>query len=163
MKIYAGIGARSTPVNIQAIMTQLAAKLALDGWILRSGGAKGADTAFERGCGQYRKEIYLPWPGFNGNRSSLNEVCDAAYLMASEFHPAWERCNSTARKFHARNCYQVLGYDLATPARMIVCWTPNAAMVGGTAQALRIAEAHGIEICNMANPDVLRRIEEYIA
>lgn len=33
-----------------------------EGCILRSGGAEGADTAFENGVRSlYNKEIYLPW------------------------------------------------------------------------------------------------------
>lgn len=163
MKAYAGIGSRKTPVNVRELMTQLAAKLEQDGWILRSGGAVGADTAFERGVKQPRnKQIFLPWANFNGNNSQLDKPSADAFRMASEFHPAWERCSAPARKFHARNCHQVLGDTLTKPARMVVCWTPNAAITGGTGQALRIAQHHGIEICNMADPAVLARIEEYV-
>jgi predicted Rossmann fold nucleotide-binding protein DprA/Smf involved in DNA uptake len=46
---YAGIGARSTPPQILSVMTRLASKLEGMGYTLRSGGAAGADTAFERG------------------------------------------------------------------------------------------------------------------
>lgn len=163
MKIYAGIGARATPVNVQELMTNLATKLESDGWILRSGGAAGADTAFERGVRDpANKEIYLPWRGFNNSDSPLCEITRDAYDMARVFHPNWDACSTAARKFHARNCYQVLGGCLNAPARMVVCWTPNAMIVGGTGQALRIAQHHGIEICNMADDKVLSRIEEYV-
>jgi hypothetical protein len=162
-KIYAGIGSRKTPVNVLEIMTQLANKLEDDGWILRSGGADGADTAFERGVKYGNKEIYLPWAHFNGNRSPLYGVDQPALEMAALFHPAWARCGAAARKFHARNCYQVLGRDLETPADMIVCWTPGAAITGGTGQALRIADARGIAIRNLADPYTLEQVEEYIA
>lgn len=163
-KYYAGIGSRKTPVNVLEIMTQLATKLEQDGYILRSGGAVGADTAFERGVRDpENKEIFLPWRGFNGSDSPLCELTREAYDMAKVFHPAWERCSTVARKFHARNCYQVLGPTLTLPSRFIVCWTPNALMTGGTGQALRIAQHHGVEICNMADDAVLNRIEEYIA
>ena len=56
---YAGIGSRNTPENIQAIMTKLATKLESLGWVLRSGGADGADSAFELGVLSHQnKEIY---------------------------------------------------------------------------------------------------------
>ena len=46
---YAGIGSRDCPEDIGLIMTELARELEKGGWILRSGGAIGADTFFENG------------------------------------------------------------------------------------------------------------------
>jgi hypothetical protein len=162
-KYYAGIGSRKTPVNVLEIMTRVACALELDGWTLRSGGANGADTAFERGVNDpQKKQIFLPWKGFNGKSSIFYEPCADAMEMAEQFHPNWNACNSYARKFHARNCYQVLGPSLEQPVKFIVCWTPGAKVTGGTGQALRIAQHHNIEICNMADPAVLERIERYI-
>jgi predicted Rossmann fold nucleotide-binding protein DprA/Smf involved in DNA uptake len=68
---YSGIGSRRTPENIQELMVKLGHYLAGRGWVLRSGGAEGADTAFEKGCDQVhgRKEIFLPWKGYNNNKS----------------------------------------------------------------------------------------------
>jgi hypothetical protein len=48
-KFYTGVGSRKTPPHILKVMRQLATKLNSDGWVLRSGGADGADTAFEQG------------------------------------------------------------------------------------------------------------------
>ncbi len=48
-KYYSGIGSRETPDDIIDVMKQLGKKLADQGWILRTGGAKGADQAFELG------------------------------------------------------------------------------------------------------------------
>lgn len=147
--IYAGIGSRKTPRTIQSLMTKCANQLHNEGFTLRSGGAQGADTAFELGA-QLRKEIYLPWRRFNGNDSHLFQIDQLAYAMARRYHPAWDRCSPAARKFHARNCYQMLGRDLATPADFVLCWTPNGAPVGGTGQALRIADDYQIPVINMA-------------
>ena len=60
---------------------------------------------------------------------------------------------STARKFHARNCYQVLGKDLQSPSNFVLCWTPGGAVTGGTGQALRIAIDRGIPVFNMGAPE----------
>ena len=164
MKFYAGIGSRATPNDVLDIMTSLAAKLEIDGWVLRSGGAAGADSAFERGVKDpANKQIFLPWRGFNGSDSPLCELTREAYDMARAHHPNWDACSTVARKFHARNSYQVMGPTLTDPSRMVVCWTVNALMAGGTGQALRIAQHHGIEICNLADDKVRRRVEEYIA
>lgn len=47
MKYYTGVGSRETPEEILKVMEDLAFNLRETGWILRSGGAEGADTAFE--------------------------------------------------------------------------------------------------------------------
>jgi len=51
MKFYTGVGSRKTPLSILKVMRKLGYKLAIDGWMLRSGGADGADSAFEKGAG----------------------------------------------------------------------------------------------------------------
>lgn len=58
---YAGIGSRNTPNGTLNIMDRLGAFLAREGWILRSGGARGADSSFEAGCDSAsgRKEIFF--------------------------------------------------------------------------------------------------------
>lgn len=149
---YAGIGSRETPSEILKLMTKIAEKQNVDGLILRSGGADGADTAFERGAGS-RKEIWVPWIGFN-DHPSTNIPKPAAYEMAAKFHPAWHKCSLGARKLHARNVHQVLGRDLKTPITKVICWTKDAAGGGGTGQAIRIAKAHEILIHDLADPKI---------
>lgn len=154
--IYAGIGSRRTPPEILDLMTRIAEQMSLKGYTLRSGAAPGADSAFEAGhaLGPGDMEIYLPWKGFNGNPSPLYTPHPAAFEMAASFHPAWKRCGLAARKFHARNCHQILGAALVKPVDLVICWTPSAMRTGGTGQALRIAEHHGIPIHDLARLQV---------
>ena len=83
-KYYTMIGSRSTPESIQHLMMLLAKKLCSQGYIGRSGGADGADSALEKGVIEYitenklpatqagnYMEIYLPWKDFNGRDSSF--------------------------------------------------------------------------------------------
>ena len=49
MKWYTGVGSRETPSDILEVMESVGYALASQGWTLRSGGAVGADQAFERG------------------------------------------------------------------------------------------------------------------
>jgi predicted Rossmann fold nucleotide-binding protein DprA/Smf involved in DNA uptake len=44
---YAGIGSRQTPPDVLRRMTRYAQRLQELGWVLRSGGAAGADTTFQ--------------------------------------------------------------------------------------------------------------------
>lgn len=169
-KLYAGIGSRQTPPDILGIMTKLGHLYALDGWILRSGHATGADTCFEYGCikGTGAKEIFLPWDGYNGAYHSDTDngyyvINDSvAMQVAAEFHPAWNRCSPGAKKLHARNMQILLGADLQTPVHAIVCWTPGAEITGGTGQALRVAEKYNIPVFNLADPNVRAKVDEYI-
>lgn len=151
IKYYAGIGSRKTPDDILEMMTEIAEGLSRN-YILRSGGADGADSAFEKGAGD-KKISYIPWPGFNGSKEKCIAVSSDAMRMAGEFHPGWMYLSYGAKKLHARNCYQVLGDDLSTPVDFIICWTPGGEEVGGTAQAIRIAKANRIKIFNLAIED----------
>jgi hypothetical protein len=153
-RIYTGIGSRETPSEVLGVMEELGRALAVAGWILRSGGANGADSAFERGAdrGGGQKEIYLPWQGFNGNASPLFNTPAHAERIVAPVHPAWDRRKPKARMLQARNVLQVLGQDLATPTHLVLAWTAGGELVGGTATALRLAEERHIPIINLGNP-----------
>lgn len=154
-KPVACIGSRKLPPRERPRLAHVARLLESLGYTMRSGGARGSDNAFESGLlHPERAEIYLPVPGFNGHTSPLHVITPEAFVFAERFHPAWYRCSDFARHCHARNGYQVLGRDLATPARAIVCWTPGAMDVSGTAQALRIARHpdYAIPVYNLADP-----------
>jgi len=163
MKYYAGIGSRGTPPEILSFMTDIANFLSDTGYILRSGGAPGADTAFEAGVPDpTKKEIYLPWKGFNGNGSHRYRVTDAALKLASEFHPAWDKLSYGARKLMGRNGYQVLGFDLSTPSDFLICWTRDGKLLGGTSQAIKIAWSRDIPVYNLFLDPARNKIKSWI-
>lgn len=166
---YAGIGSRKTLVEQLQRMTKAAARLAGMGYTLRSGAAPGADSAFERGAGQ-AKEIYLPWPGFNGSTSSFVEPTRDAEEVAACLHPAWAKLSPAAKKLMARNSHQILGQDLRSPVDFVVCWTPcgaeaeseRTAATGGTGQAIALASRWGVPVFNLARPDAGERLRDYV-
>jgi len=149
---YAGIGSRETPQEVLSEMHRIGAFLAKRNFLLRSGGADGADAAFEKGChlGKGLKEIFLPWPRFNNNFSELCNVKPEAFQLASQFHPVWNSLSYPAKQLHARNCYQILGQSLDDPVDIVICWTPAGAVVGGTATAIVLAERYKIPVYNLA-------------
>ena len=144
---YTGVGSRSTPIEICKTMTELAREKSNLNWILRSGAAVGADAAFEAGAGD-NKEIWLPWLNFNGH-SSKNLPSHEAIKLVYKFHPAPDRLNSSTLLLHARNIHQILGRDLKSPSKELICWTPDGRFCGGTATALRVAEHYNIPIINL--------------
>ena len=163
---YTGIGSRKTPKDILVVMTSLANKLSKKGCVLRSGGASGADTAFEEGAGS-AKAIFLPWDGFNNRSENLIDTFvtgndKEARKIAQRFHPAWNKCNASAKKFHTRNVHQILGFDLESPAEFVICWTPYADKSGGTGQAIRIAEEYNIPIYDLGDESTLKNIKSTI-
>lgn len=146
---YGGIGSRKTPPDILDIMTKLANKLSL-GYVLRSGGATGADSAFERGSNGIKEVFYA------------KDATEEAIKLSSKYHPNWEACSDYARKLHGRNSMILLGEDLVTPVKFVVCWTEGSKIKGGTGQALRIAEDFQIPIYNLANDYWLDRVLFFI-
>lgn len=136
--IYAGIGSRETPQTVLEMMTDFAEKYSSRGFLLRSGGALGADTAFERGSSF--SEIFR-----------ANDATKDSQLLAELFHPAWHRCSEYAKKLHGRNMMILLGKNLETPVNFIVCWTKDGKPSGGTGQALRAAAHYGIPVFNLKN------------
>ena len=175
MKYYTGVGSRNTPQNILDLMVLIGEYLAEKGYTLRSGGAAGADKAFEAGCDNANgnKLIYLPWNSFQGNtidnKKILLGVDDHSMDIASKHHPAWSRVGQAGRKLMARNTYQVMDWDTETQTLdpvvdMLICWTPDGATdtttikTGGTGQAIRIARAHDIKVWNLQKTTHLHRI-----
>lgn len=165
---YAGIGARITPPGVCVEMTNLAECLAVCGWTLRSGGAAGADTAFELGAGS-RKEIFLPFQGFNENESELFTPPAKAYDLAAEYHPTFKQLKPKVKAFHARNMQQIFGENLDCAVQFVVCWTPDGCEhddertehTGGTGQAISAASLNNIPVYNIAKPGRLKEVKEY--
>lgn len=161
MIYYTGVGSRETPKETMKLMTSLAQLCRKSGFTLRSGGAGGADTAFEVGAGNL-KEIYLPWKGFNGNKSLLFNPSFEATEIARKIHPSWKKLTSGAQKLHSRNVHQVLGKNLDTPSSFLIAWTEGAKEVGGTRTALVLAKQNNIPIFNLGHPPDYDLAERFI-
>lgn len=150
--IYTGIGSRKTPSKILSDMVFVGGFLGTENVTLRSGGANGADSAFEQGCDNVTgpKEIFLPWENFNGKEGHYT-VDKNALDLAATIHPAWHNCSPAAKKLHARNCYQVLGASLCVPSNLVICYTEDGKLQGGTATALKLAMQYNIPIMNLGD------------
>jgi len=161
---YTGVGSRQTPPEVLGQMYLCGRALAAAGYTLRSGGAAGADDAFEKGARDVpgaKLEISLPWRGYNENRSVLYGVEPRAMRIAATLHPAWESVSAAGRRLHGRNCYQVLGRNLNWPSDFVACWTPDgfdavqapSHRTGGTRTAIALAIRHRIPVFNLARPE----------
>lgn len=153
-------------------MRAVAARLACRGFLLRSGAADGADSAFEQGCMDAggMSEIWLPWPGFNSHADTGLYPSDGHIEMAKKLHPAWERLTRGPRSLHARNVGQILGADLNSPVDFVIAWTPDGCEsvkertrdTGGTGTAIALADELGIPVFNFAKPDARERLNQKV-
>lgn len=179
-KAYTGIGSRETPDHILRLMHHTAAKLLGEGYKLRSGGAGGADSAFQAGLGMLTEdwernsamEIYIPWEGFSGYTSDMpgiycikGNMKTRAERIAKRLHPAWDRCSQGAKALHTRNVFQVLGADLESPSQFVICYAQPLGygdfVKGGTATAVKLALESGSKVFNLFDLDDRTRMETY--
>jgi hypothetical protein len=116
-------------------------------------------------------QIFLPSYRFSNRvadevvyfHKATRPLSKKAQDMASSVHPNWPRLSEFARLLMARNSHQIYGLELNDPVEKVVCYTPDGATniitskTGGTGQALRLANIHGLEagqeIPAEANPD----------
>lgn len=163
-KFYTGVGSRKAPQHILQLMEQIAQKLARKDLTLRSGGAKGADLAFEHGCdlATGKKEIFYAKDATLAARQMLNDILTPSHIQALT-RGGW-------LDLHARNCMQVLGRTLNMPAEVLICWTPDGATsatecsrtTGGTGTAIKLASKHNIRVCNLQRPMELQKWQKWL-
>lgn len=172
MITYAGIGSRTTPPHILEQMKEVAIVCAQKGFVLHSGGASGADSAFElahKGAGGQCK-IFLPWKNHNGNDSALYPPHPRAFEIARQFHPCFGKLLKTIQPFIARNMHQILDESLDRPVRFVVCYTPNGQETsaeytkasGGTGSAINVADHYNVPVFNLRNIGRYEDVLEFI-
>lgn len=169
-KYYTGIGTReeNLPKGVQSLMVAMGKGLAKRGYILRSGAASGADTAFEVGCesGGGEAEIFLPWRGFRNRRNQSKDAKIRFYVpndgrmehagnywVESGIIPHYFKMSPSSRWFHGRNYYQVTGKD-GTHSDFVLYYAPhdlNDEPMGGTRSAVMRARDLGIPTYNLGN------------
>lgn len=179
MKTYTGVGSRNTPGPRCRLMSFVAQYLAQLGWTLRSGGADGADWAFEDGALRVLEtrhspqlEIYLPWAGFGGRHDvPCDRMIDAlpnhevAKLIAKKIHPAKDRLKPSHLNLHGRNAYQILGVELADPSDYVLYYAEpddKGSVKGGTRTAVELGRLLNIPEINLYDDAVARLLFELV-
>jgi hypothetical protein len=152
VKYYAGIGSRQAPGYALLQCTQVSKALEQAGFILRSGGADGADKAFEAGIvDSTKKEILRP-----------ADSTPEAEAIAQVIHPVWGANSDYAKKLHGRNVQIVLGKNLDSPVEFVVAWTFDGVKRGGSRTALVCAKNRGIPTFNLANKEELLEFGKFL-
>lgn len=108
--VYGGAGARKTPISMLRLMTRIATFLDARGWTLWSGGAEGADEAFDHQV--TRAGIFLPWPDFAETNRRVNSLPIGPGITIYERPTtnaarAWCICAAALGCFHRQHRYRV--------------------------------------------------------
>jgi len=154
--IITGIGSRQCPEEICTLFEEIGAEALERGWWIRSGHADGADYAFEKGALSHCI-VYLPWIGFNREKtvlgnSSTQPLRDEVLKMVYKHEPYAKDLSDGVKLIKSRNIYQILGVDLKSPSDVVICWTEEGEVVGGTGLAIKIAMSNKIPVVNIGNP-----------
>ena len=185
IRYYAGVGSSSKTTGESIdVLTSTAEDLCKNGFVLRSGGADGADDAFERGAGS-RRDIYygntrhkmhgkyvnspVNEPGHrlvkDGQNATLAEKIIATTLEPSHWRAICAKGDFVKNLFR-RNTMQILGYDLNEPVEFLVCYAlPDEgknSVLGGTKAAYNLARDLQIPTFNFAVPKDVKRWTEFV-
>lgn len=161
MKYYTAVGSREVPKEIGELMTQIGVKLEKLGYTLRSGFAPGSDTYFAEKV--KNKEIFIPWKSFG--EGIVPQETEFAHNLLKEIHPAYDKLSQGAMKLHLRNINQVLGEDLNTPSKFLICWAKTdkqGTPTGGTRTAWKVAEKYNIPRFNLNVEEDYNRVIKLI-
>tara|TARA_B100000749_G_C18441502_1_gene472372 strand:+ start:2009 stop:2653 length:645 start_codon:yes stop_codon:yes gene_type:complete len=192
-KIYAGIGMRDqypakVRMDVEQVMYESAYAFAFMGYKCRSGRAENSDKRFEQGTLDAIRdgatgslESFLPSSYFNGMRADGKQYFDATKLppevlakqreLVERFHPKGTQLKGFTYNAMARNGNQVLGPDMLSPSRFILCAAKNSKFdkngeiydcKGGTGQAVRVAYHYKIPVFNLLHPPHLERMWQFI-
>lgn len=170
-RIWAFGGARSTPLDMQELIAQIAQKHVLSGGAVVHGGAPGADRSAGRLIADPSKmTVYIRG---NEDPRGPDPVRAGGRVFNAMELPAWQQARAFAaqyedpyrpgsRDYNARNMVVLAGPQLNTPRDRLVVWTPGGQPIGGTGHAIRAAEGLGIEVRNLGDPGTLARAQRWL-
>jgi O-acetyl-ADP-ribose deacetylase (regulator of RNase III) len=186
----AGIGSRAITSKESLFIVKLHFCMQLSGYFTYSGAADGEDTSVNYGCllaNLFRQNhlnesplplshsfiAFIPSRYFNGKKESdvyVSKFPNEAIKIATDHHQGWEYLPPYSKKLMTRNVPQVLGPNLTTPVKMVLCSTPDGAYngeqttrkTGGTGQAIRIASTYNIPTFNIKHDKHRIRFQNYI-
>lgn len=187
---YAGIGSRETSIDIQKEMYKIAKELESIGYVGQSGGAIGADKAFEGANQPWEKEDgtvsgtkeftkskanVTKWARYSDGKNIASKFVvfkssdsnDKVRNIAKEIHPKkQELSEKDGLDLHARNTFQVFGKNLDTPVDFVLFYAQeqkdSIRPKGGTGQAVEMARLKGIPTINMADKNWREQLDNVL-
>ena len=142
---YAGIGSRQTPQEVCNIITKIAKLLEEKNYVVRSGGAEGADHAFTLGVTAqvFKAADCRVW--------ALEEV--KKHFPIDRRVKQFDSWKPYVKSLLGRDMMQILGEDGKDQVDFVLCWAPSLnykdSSAGGTGWAIRCALNYNIPVFNL--------------
>lgn len=153
-KTYCATGNMEIGMKVKNILVEIGRVLALNGYTLRSGGAPGAESAFEEGCDSVggKKEIYLPFEGYNNKTTGVvtdmtNE--EEAIKIAQRYYLLWFKLSNKVKQMLTRYSWAVLGRNLDDPVDFVIAYIREDGKT--TEQVVRVANGSNITVYNIGS------------
>lgn len=170
-KAYYASGNRDAPDHILAKVNQLAKDLDEFGYTLRHGSMDGIEVAMEAGAKHKELHVpFLPWKEFDKKQVASYFNTDEVKALAEMFHPTWDGLKPVIQAFLSKNVRGILGKDLKSPVRFIVCWSEDGAefsnektnKTGSVGHIIALASALKIPVFNYGKPDADTRLRQFL-
>lgn len=167
-KPYVIAANNDVPPEILTKFDELAKWLESLDYTVRVGGMEGIEDRIEKLIG--KKEVHLPWKGFNEKESRFTYNSPRAFAIAKMFSPTFDTLKKGVQIFQAKNARLIMGDKMNSPALFLLCWTEDGAeslrertgRTGFTGHPIAIASGVGIQIFNLAKPDAEQRLKFYV-
>lgn len=163
--VYSGVGARETPDNILRAMGLVSSELAKRNWHLRSGGARGADSAFEEKAGNnytsYRVADGFPYRGIPIVSFSDFSPTEDEIAFTKSHYKSYNYKSDYIKGLQIRNgrILRGLGPDYLH-SKFVVCWTEGGKDIGGTGVTIRMAHTLNIPVFNLDAGDTQKMLDD---
>ena len=168
-KYFSAVGKITTPPTVKDRIVEELKKYVTFGYILRSGGAKGADTIFAQTYMEMggKVEIYLPWNGYNGkflghdyiNQNCCIMVTPEAFNIAYELDEKWNERTEATKVLDARNVHIYCGFKIGKePLSDFVVYFDDHPenKDSGTQRGLKVADKFKIPKINLYHYDIIQ-------
>jgi len=166
---YAVASNKGIPQSVIQDIVEVAKLLETKGFTVRVGGDNdGLDQAVENAVS--RKELILPWKGFNEKESPFTWSIEASHHIAKKFSPIYDTIPDGVKKFLHQNARLVMGDKMRSPIAFLICWSEDGCetlrektmRTGFVAHQIGITIGACRQVFNFGKPDAKKRLIEYI-
>lgn len=165
---YAVAGNKEAPLEILEKFKNIIRQLEAKGYTVRT----GCDGPIEEIADQIasKKELLLPWNTFNNKESKTSWTIERAMHIAKAHHPTFDSVPKGVQKILAKNARLIMGDKMMSRAMFLVCWSEDGVedkklktgKTGFVGHTISIANAAGVPIFNLGNPEAEQRLQHFI-
>lgn len=162
-------GNSDMPASYFETIKSIVSLLNTHGFTLRTLGETDSDNVVESVAG--KKEVYIPWKGFNEKETKFYFSTEKSLAIAKLFMDPdkFDSMKPSGQKFRSRNVRAVLGDKINSPAMFILGWSEDGAETakertnksGTLGNLIMVAESMKIPVFNLKKEDSVTRLKNY--